>query len=647
MLYTNLEIGTNFYSGTVYNFKKIVKDFSIIDQKINKHIKQNNISHNAKQISYKNTTVENTLNYQSERIEHLVTGVDGDGVKEVTDSRISTNGKKHGLLSDRLQYDFNSIDKKIKETNDKFIEIDFDTYNPDKTGENGANDDLQRALNDIKEADGGTLIIKDGIYLINKRLSVPGNTTIIMHNNAVILRGNTGVLFDYGDNSEVYCDYSGPSNIHMVGGTLDNNLEQIDKYPVNAANMINIRHADNISFKNVKFKNNITYHVMDINGVSNLRIIDCIFEGHKNLLPDTAVEKEAIQISEVMRGGVGGPGAWDGTPCKNVVISGCVFCPSELAGGFDVAIGNHASIHNVYQRNIKITNNVFEDCNVGVKPFKWSNVEISGNTFDNNNDCIKVRSVKGNSNSAKYIDGKPSKTSQAGDMYTIKDNLFRYFNNKAVGIYGEEHNESIAYVGNVRILNNTFYCKNNDKGENIVIDLCRHIHIKGNNISYSYRGMNLSASHNIFINENYMSNLKREGIFINQSDSNYFAKKINHLNISNNIINTTGRNGLYVQNASFVYITNNKILNPNEAEGDEIGRGGLYIHDCKNGRIEGNDFWGEKKAFAIKGTVLSNFIAFNNGGSGKVNMYGDSTYIGYYNVSNGDNIFKTETKGVE
>lgn len=639
------QLDQSFRRQNIDNYKKIERDHNaILDSNISHKTTEKN-AHDSNQIKHGNTTVDNMLIYQKERIKNLVVGVDGDGVKEVTDSRVSSDGTTHDLLSERLAHEYNDTQQQINEVKERFIEVNFDDYNPDKTGNVGVDVLLQQALDDIGNVEAGTLIIKNGTYLINKRVSVSGNTTIKMEEHAVILRGSTGVLFDYGRNNELYSGYDGPGNIHIIGGTLDNNLEQIDKYPVESANMINIRHADNISFTNVKFKNNITYHVLDINGVNNLRIIDCVFEGHKNLLPDTAKEKEAIQISEIMKGGVGGPGEWDGTPSKNVIITGCTFKPSNLAGGFDVAIGNHASIHNIWQENFKITNNTFLDCQIGVLPFKWNNVDISGNTFENNNECIRVSSVKGNMNSAKDVNGVPSKQSQSGDVYSIKDNVFKDYKKTGIGIYGAEHNDSIGYVGNVKVNDNTFTCQNNDLGQNIVMNLCRHVHIKGNNMSYSYRGLNIAASHNVFIDSNYMENLKREGIFINESQHTGYAMQTNHLNITNNTINSTGRNGCLVQNSRFVYITQNKILNANLFEGDDINRGGLYIHDCRNGRIEGNDFWGSSNGFAIYGTALTNFIAFNNGGSGTVRVFGDSTYVGYYNVSSVNNIFKKDTKG--
>lgn len=639
------QLDQSFRRENIDNFTKIENGYNELSDYTVKHKTTEPNAHNSSQIKHGNTTVEKMLTYRLAQIKNLVQGVDGNGVKEVTDSRVSIDGNSHELLSERLLHDFNNVNQTLDNVNNKFVEINFDSYNPDKTGNVGVDTLLQQALDEIGEVKAGTLIIKNGIYLINKRVSVSGNTTIKMEDYATILRGSTGVLFDYGRNNESYSGYDGPGNIHIKGGTLDNNLEQLDKYPVQSANMINIRHADNISFTNVKFRNNLSYHVLDINGVSNLRITNCVFEGHKNLLPDTAKEKEAIQIAEIVKGGVGGPGVWDGTPCKNVVITGCTFKPSNIAGGFDVAIGNHASIHNIFQDNIKINNNTFEDCQIGIKPFKWNNVEMAGNTFINNNECIRVASVKGNSNSANDVDGIPSKQSQGGDVYSIKDNLFKNYKKTAVGVYGEEHNDSIGYVGNIRINDNTFKCDNNDQGQNIVMNLCRHIHIKGNNMAYSYRGMNIAASHNVFIDNNYIENIKTEGIFINESKHTGYAMKTNHLNITNNTINSTGRNGMYVQNTSFVYLTHNKILNANLQTSDDVNRGGLYVHDCRNGRIEGNDFWGSSNTFAIYGTALVNIIAFNNGGSGTVRLFGDSTYIGYYNVSSANNIFKKDTKG--
>ena len=637
------QLDQTFRRQNIDNYKKIERDHNtLLDDNV-AHKTTDKNAHNSKQIKHENTTVENMLIYQKERIKNLVVGVDGDGVKEVTDSRVSMDGHGHGLLSERLLHDFNNVNETIDSVNKKFVEINFDTYNPDKTGNVPVNTLLQSALNEIRDAGAGTLIIKNGIYLINKRVTVHSNTTIKMEDNAVLLRGNDRAILDFGNINEMFYGYDGVQNIHLIGGTLDCNLEEIDKYPTDAANTINIRHAQNVSFYNVKFRNTLSYHAVDINGVKDITFTNCIFEGYKNLNGTNG--KEAIQIAEIVKGGVGGPGAWDGTPCKNVLITGCVFRSSNIAPSFDVAIGNHASIHNVFQENIKIKNNLFEECKVGVYPFKWVNVEISGNTFDKNNECVHVAATRGDMNSAKDVNGVPSKQSQGGDIYLIKDNVFRNYKSYGVCAYGEEHNDSIGYIGHIRINDNTFSCDNNDRGKNIVMALCRHVHIKGNNMTYSYRGIYITGSHNIFIDNNYIENIKTEGIFVNDSAYSGYAMQTNHLNITNNTINSTGKNCMNIHNSRFLYINNNKTLNANLQTADTVDRGGIFLTYCRNGRIESNDNWGVTDSFAIYGTKLTNVVGFNNGGSGTVRLTGTDAYIGYYNVDSNNNIVKHSTKG--
>ncbi|MDN6698710.1 MAG: peptidase G2, partial [Staphylococcus equorum] len=95
MLYTNLDLGKEFYSGTVSNFKRIIKNFDVINRKINSHINKNGISHKAQQIAYNNTTVYNELNRQKGKMEGLVVGANGDGISEVKEARIDINGDYH------------------------------------------------------------------------------------------------------------------------------------------------------------------------------------------------------------------------------------------------------------------------------------------------------------------------------------------------------------------------------------------------------------------------------------------------------------------------------------------------------------------------------------------------------------------------
>src|SRR5699024_6512129 len=120
------QLDQTFRRQNIDNYKKIERHHNtLLDDNV-AHKTTDKNAHNSKQIKHDNTTVENMLIYQKERIKNLVVGVDGDGVKEVTDSRVSMDGHGHGLLSERLLHDFNNVNETIDSVNKKFVEINFD-----------------------------------------------------------------------------------------------------------------------------------------------------------------------------------------------------------------------------------------------------------------------------------------------------------------------------------------------------------------------------------------------------------------------------------------------------------------------------------------------------------------------------------------
>lgn len=626
------------------NYKTIQSAFNDIQHYIERHKNEEKNAHSAHQIKYKNTDVETIINHYLSRYKSIVISASGEGIEEVRDSRTSVDGQNHELLAERLLHDFSQIKNNIDSIDKKFIEINFDTYFPDKTGQIPMGDLIQKALDDIGKSEAGTLYIKNGTYLINRRLYIPENTTIKMENNTVLLRGHAGGFFDNGEPYAETTGYDGPGNIHVIGGTLDNNYEQLDKYPTKQVNMVNLRHADNVSFENVTFRNSISNHVFDINGTRNLKLLNCTFEGYINLNGKPQAQAEAVQISEYIPGGIDG-GVVDGTPTRDVLIENCVFKRSDQLGGFDVCIGNHITAHNVFNENIEVNNNIFEDCNIGIRPYKWNIVKMTDNIFIKNDECIRISSVGGGYGaSASDINGIPSGQSQAGNLYTIRGNTFRNYKTVAIGAYGQEYEDSRGYVGNLRIKDNTFSCDNNDKGMNIDIDLCRNVHIKDNSMEYARRGVQIKACHNIYIDKNHIEHMKTEGIYIVASTYTGYAMQTRHLHITSNTINTTGRNGYYLQNVQNLYVLSNSISNTNDVqEGDSL-RGGIYMNKVTDARIEHNDVWGTKKGFVIRGSELTGVVAFNNGGEGDIKLWGTNAIVGYYNVASDDKVYRYETK---
>src|SRR5699024_1012964 len=142
-------------------------------------------------------------------------------------------------------------------------------------------------------------------------------TTVKMEDNTIMLRGHAQGFFDNGDPLDERVLYEGEDNIKVVGGVLDNNLEQMEKYPTTHVNMFNLRHGDNITIDRVRLKNSISHHCIDINGTKILLIQNCVIEGYINPLNET--DKEAIQSGAYNVGGING-GVYDGTISKDIII---------------------------------------------------------------------------------------------------------------------------------------------------------------------------------------------------------------------------------------------------------------------------------------------------------------------------------------
>lgn len=630
----------------ISNFKKIEFGINGLYHALKNHQTIDKNAHDSSQIKHGSTTVNKMLVYQNKRLRNLVLGADKDSLKEVKDARVDNDGNEYPILSERLNAQYDNLTNRISQVEERFIEINFDEYEPDKTGQEGIANKLQHALNRLKDAKGGTLHIKNGDYLMDARVAVYSNTEIKMENNVTLYRGWSGGFFDIGHKNDAYYGYEGVHNVHITGGTLDSNYEKIDQFPTTELNFVQLRHNDNVSFTNMKFRNSISFHVMDINGARNVKIRDCIFEGYINL--NGAGYKECLQFSEYTDDSIGGAGYEDGTPTRDVVVDNCVFRKSDILDSFNVAIGNHLSRHNIWQKNFKIQNCVFEDVQqIAVRPYKWNNVKILNNEFLRCNEGVRISSVGGADISANDINGVPSGQPQTGMLYTIEGNTFQDYKSKGITAYGKQYNDITARITEINITNNFFVSDNNDVGEAIVLDLCASVHIKTNTIGYAYRGIRFVGCNTLVINSNYINNVKTEAIINDASPYTGYSSLARHIYISDNIINVTGRNGFFFRYMRNFSVKNNTLSNTNDYNLDGVRRGGIYGLELDAGDISGNMIWGENKAFAVRIDDANNMTLFNNGGYGEVSINGtNSAKIGYWNVDSNGQIYRRETKGL-
>src|SRR5699024_4839078 len=172
---------------------------------------------------------------------------------------------------------------------------------------------------------------------------------------------------------------------------------------------------------------------------------------------------------------------------------------------------------------------------------------------------------------------------------------------------------------------------------------------KDNSFNYGYRGVRHRACDTLFIDKNYFNNIKTEAIYNMISQYTGYEAYCRHLHITNNLINTTGRNGIFVQYTKNYFVRFNTVTNTNQQIEDNNPRGGIYLAYAETGAVENNHLWGTDKDFAIRSVGLKNTIVFNNGGSGGVFVDGDdntkSSVIGYFNVDTQNNIVKVDKKG--
>ena len=173
-----VELGKEFRYKTVENFKSLVYELEKNKRKFEYHKTEEEHAHDASQIDYANTSVDKHLKYQNRRISRLVLGHNGDGVQELTDSRVAIDGEPFNVLSERLYHDFNKINQTMEDNynslNKKIERItNVNDFGADPTGERDSTEAFKKAF-----ANGGKHVhMTEGIYIVTG-LKLPNNTIL-------------------------------------------------------------------------------------------------------------------------------------------------------------------------------------------------------------------------------------------------------------------------------------------------------------------------------------------------------------------------------------------------------------------------------------------------------------------------------------
>ena len=146
-----IEIGQKFRKMIIENFRSIDYAYRNLSEVIYKHKNLDKHAHDASQIDYADTSVDKHLKYQNRRISRLVLGHNGDGIQELTDSRVAIDGEPFNVLSERLYYDFNKINKTMEDNynslNKKIERItNVNDFGADPTGERDSTEAFKKAF---------------------------------------------------------------------------------------------------------------------------------------------------------------------------------------------------------------------------------------------------------------------------------------------------------------------------------------------------------------------------------------------------------------------------------------------------------------------------------------------------------------------
>ncbi|NMH19808.1 multi-ligand-binding adhesin PfbA, partial [Streptococcus pneumoniae] len=269
----------------------------------------------------------------------------------------------------------------------------------------GIHDDRQAIQDAIDAAaqglGGGNVYFPEGTYLVKEIVFLKSHTHLELNEKATILNGiniknHPSIVFMTGlftdDGAQV--EWGPTEDISYSGGTIDMNgalNEEGTKAKnlplINSSGAFAIGNSNNVTIKNVTFKDSYQGHAIQIAGSKNVLVDNSRFLGQalpKTMKDGQIISKESIQIEPLTRKGFPYALNDDGKKSENVTIQNSYFGKSDKSGELVTAIGTHyQTLSTQNPSNIKILNNHFDNMMyAGVRFTGFTDVLIKGNRFD-------------------------------------------------------------------------------------------------------------------------------------------------------------------------------------------------------------------------------------------------------------------------
>ena len=351
----------------------------------------------------------------------------------------------------------------------------------------GVNDDRQAIQDTIDAAakglGGGNVYFPEGTYLVKEIVFLKSHTHLELNEKATILNGiniknHPSIVFMTGlftdDGAQV--EWGPTEDISYSGGTIDMNgalNEEGTKAKnlplINSSGAFAIGNSNNVTIKNVTFKDSYQGHAIQIAGSKNVLVDNSRFLGQalpKTMKDGQIISKESIQIEPLTRKGFPYALNDDGKKSENVTIQNSYFGKSDKSGELVTAIGTHyQTLSTQNPSNIKILNNHFDNMMyAGVRFTGFTDVLIKGNRFDKK---VKGESVHYRESGAALVNAYSYKNTKdlldLNKQVVIAENIFNIADPKTKAIRVAK--DSAEYLGKVSDITVTKNVINNNSKE--------------------------------------------------------------------------------------------------------------------------------------------------------------------------------------
>ena len=407
---------------------------------------------------------------------------------------------------------FGGVSTNAAASTDRTISVTDAVYGA--TGDVDYSDDtraFQQALNEAKTTSGNlTVTVPAGTYYISDCLFLYSNTSLILDDNATIVRLDDSKAMLAGTNVDTSIGgYDALVNVTVSGGRWDGNVTRNqDGNGTELSNLFYFCHATNLTIKDLTLEDCCGWHHLELAGVKSCTVENVTFKDFvryaeldyspiDDVLSDSGenmeeiVEEagatylsEALQIDYAGEENSAGAAPFDGTVCRDIVVRNCSF--ENCLGG----IGNHHS--EKAMTNIQILNN------------RFSNLDAFCLDLPNMTDVVVKENTAVNVNGFANISEKSS--------VEMDKNVATYDSNRKYG----KLNMIICFDSSLTATENTF----TGAGMNGVYASNSTLVLKGkNNISLCERAAVRAVDNSEFtISGTIISNTKGAGISIEASE---------------------------------------------------------------------------------------------------------------------------------